>query len=848
MTASTNGELCATMALAFVIVASACWLISRLLRFAGRGPCFCRTIIGSCSNPVIILDRQGRIAAADSSAEALVAHTNLPRRSRLIEIVPARMVPSLSACIDEAMRGETSKQIVRTDADKEHGPIAWLVTASPIRRLGGGVCGVILIFADATELAEALDRAERRVAEQSVMLDGTETQIWYLTDRWTYGAANQAHADFIGRKKDGLRHRDVRELTSPRTAELCQEGNTEAFDTRTEVRSEIWVDGPDGKPHCLAVTKRPQLDCNGAVSRVVCTANDITEHKNTEAGLRTQVSAVNAASEQILVTDLRGRIEFANPAFEQETGYTLEEVKGRNPRFLKSGKQDADFYALMWHTILGGRSWHGELVNRRKDGSEYVVQTTITPVKNEEGVVERFVAISRNVTEKKLFEQRMDYLAHHDVLTGLPNRLLIGHKIAQHIARAERSGGAVAVLFLDLDGFKVVNDTMGHKTGDALLKNVADRLRKCCRNEQNIARMGGDEFLIVQPDVRGPEDAATQARKLMSAFSKPFKAEGREVFVSLSIGISLFPFDGRDVDTIVKNADAAMYAAKESGRNRFCMWHEGLAQASAARMDLETSLRRAVERNELVVHYQPRVDVNTGAVVGAEALVRWKRPGVGLVYPDQFIALAEETGTIVDITRTVLRTAAGQNRAWQDAGLPPVVMAVNLSGHQFQAPDTLATLKNTLRESGLDPMWLELELTESILMERPEEAAELLRKMKDIGVRVSIDDFGTGYSSLSYLKRFPVDALKIDKSFVHDIPTRADDVAITRAIVAMAQNLQVKVVAEGVENVEQLRFLHEIGCDEIQGYLVSPAVPAEEFADLLARGLVPFATEVRPAA
>lgn len=702
--------------------------------------------------------------------------------------------------------------------------------------------------AKVNELRHSEALLQRKLEEMTILLDNVDTQIWYLTDPQTYGAVNKAHADFIGRSKPEIEGRNIYDIVNQKTASVCIDGNDDAFLQKSPVWSEVRIESTDGKVKNLSVVKSPKLDSDGNVDYVFCTAQDVTERRHTEAGLRMQTSAINAASDQIVITDIQGRIEFANPAFEQETGYTLQEVIGKNPRFLSSGKQEKAFYALLWNTILNGRTWHGEITNKRKDESQYVAEMTITPVRSEDGVIDRFVAINRNITEKKLFEKRMDYLAHYDSLTGLPNRLLIGHKLTQTLTHASHNDMQAAVLFLDLDGFKLVNDTMGHKTGDELLKSVAERLMKCCGESALLARMGGDEFVIVLPQVGSSEEVTRFAKRVLNAFSRVFDLEGCETFISTSIGISLYPAHGTDVETLVKNADAAMYRAKECGRDGYYFYDDTLNAAATERMAMENSLRRALEREEFVVYYQPRVDVVSGAILGAEALVRWRHPELGLVFPNEFIPLAEETGLVVPISEWVLRKACVQNKAWQDVGLPPIEIAVNISARQFQRRNILATVKSALNESGLDPKYLDIELTESTVMQRPDLAAAALGKMKNMGVRISIDDFGTGYSSLSYLKRFPVDALKVDRSFIRDITTNPDDAAITRAVVAMSHSLNLKVVAEGVETLEQLRYLFELGCDQMQGYFVSAALPADQFEEFFKQSIDADENEFRMAA
>ncbi|MCL5103134.1 MAG: EAL domain-containing protein [Armatimonadetes bacterium] len=570
-------------------------------------------------------------------------------------------------------------------------------------------------------------------------------------------------------------------------------------------------------------------------SEIAALSDEIDRLRESEARLLVQTSAVCATSDQIIITDAKGQIEFTNPAFEKETGYELEEIIGKNPRFLRSGSQEKAFYALMWKTILNGRTWHGEITNRRKDGSQYVAETTITPVKNEEGRIYRFVAINRNITEKKVFEKRMDYLAHYDILTGLPNRLLMGHKLTQTLTQAARNNTQAAVMFLDLDGFKLVNDTMGHKAGDELLKLVAERLTKRCGDSGIVGRMGGDEFVIVLPHVDSAESAAMFTRRILKSFSKPFDLQEGQTQVSTSVGISLYPEHGVDVEALVKNADAAMYRAKERGKNSYCFYDEALSAAATERITMEAALKAAIEREEFVVYYQPRVNVVTGDILGAEALIRWRHPELGLVFPDEFLPLAEETGLIVPISEWVLRKACVQNKAWQDAGLPAIELAVNVSARQFQRRSTPATIKSALVESGLEPKYLELELTENAVMSSPDAAAAALGAIRKLGVRISIDDFGTGSSSISYLRRFPVDTLKIDRSFIRGIPANTDSVAITQAVVVMAHSLNLTVVAEGVETLEQLKYLFELGCDQMQGYFMSAALPADQFEELLRR-------------
>jgi diguanylate cyclase (GGDEF)-like protein len=437
--------------------------------------------------------------------------------------------------------------------------------------------------------------------------------------------------------------------------------------------------------------------------------------------------------------------------------------------------------------------------------------------------------------------------ATHDPLTGLPNRLLFSDRLTQRLAHARRQGELLAVMFLDLDKFKQINDTLGHNVGDLLLKEVARRLLATLREVDTISRMGGDEFVVIASDIRSADDAVAVAEKVIQALSEPYHLDGHEVQVSASIGISIYPADGSDVETLVKNADTAMYRAKEQGRNNYQLHTETLTAIALERAALETNLRLALERHEFLVHYQPRVDIMSRKILGLEALIRWRSPDVGLVQPAQFIPVAEETGLIAPMTDFVLRTACRQNRAWLDSGLPEIDVTVNISREVFLRGNLKNTLVRLIKESGLDPQFLGLDITEHTLMQNPESSVSILHELRDLGVRVSIDDFGTGHSSLSYLRRFPVDAVKIDRSFIKELTMSPGAAATVGAIVAMAHSLRLKVIAEGVETTEQLNFLRSLDCDEMQGYFITPPVPPEdvprlfEAADAGSEGVLPAA-------
>ena len=441
-----------------------------------------------------------------------------------------------------------------------------------------------------------------------------------------------------------------------------------------------------------------------------------------------------------------------------------------------------------------------------------------------------------DLEERKRVEQSIRHMAHHDALTGLPNRTLFRDRLTHAMAQADRYHQKLAVLFLDLDRFKAINDTLGHNVGDQLLKIAAERLRSCVRDCDTVARLGGDEFTVIVDDILDVQDAAVVAQKILDTLSQPFNLHGHEVFISVSVGITLYPNDDESADNLLRNADSAMYRAKEYGRNNYQFYVADMNVKARARLMLESSLRRALDRGEFALYYQPRVDLLSGRVIGAEALLRWRHPEMGLVPPVEFIPILEETGMIIPVGDWVLRQASQQNRAWQDMGLPPIRMAVNLSVRQFIQKDLAESVLRILEQAGLSPEYMELEITEDLLLEHNQTNIITLTKLRNQGIHISIDDFGTGYSSLSYLKRLPIDTLKIDQSFVRDIDTDPDNKAIASAIIAMANSLHLNVLAEGVETDEQLAFLRAQGCNEIQGFSFSHPLPADEFERLLREG------------
>lgn len=542
-----------------------------------------------------------------------------------------------------------------------------------------------------------------------------------------------------------------------------------------------------------------------------------------------------------------GHIVFANRAWLETLGYPAQELSSLNLFQMIRPAMLAEFLQLMDRVFNGETSVFVRTEFLAKDGSVVSVEGTVTG-RVEAGRVAAAQAIFRNVTERREWEARLAHATRHDSLTDLPNRVVFVDRLNQALVRvrARRTPRPLAVLMLDLDRFKLVNETFGHASGDRLLSSVAQRLNSCLRDGDTVARLGGDEFAILLPEIGKTNDVMIVIEKLFAAIRPPFVLDGHEVFVTMSIGISIAPDDGQEAGIVLKNADAAMYQAKDQGRNTYQLYSPAMNVSTLERLSLESSLRHAFEREEFLVYFQPQVEIRTRQIIGVEALVRWLHPEWGLVSPARFIPLAEETGLIVPIGERVLRAACAQNRQWQDQGIPPFPISVNISARQFQQPDLKTMIARVLGETGLDPRWLELELTESLLMANADQTTASLKALHAMGIGLAMDDFGVGYSSLSYLKRFPIDTIKIDQSFVRHVTEDADDAAIATAIIAMAHSLNLTVVAEGVETDAQLSFLARQQCDAIQGYLISPPRPAADVTALLRESRQNISTAEKP--
>jgi diguanylate cyclase (GGDEF)-like protein/PAS domain S-box-containing protein len=573
----------------------------------------------------------------------------------------------------------------------------------------------------------------------------------------------------------------------------------------------------------------------GQLPVIFGTGLDITARKQNEQGMRVRERAIYSSVNAIVITCCdhgRNLIEYVNPAFEQMSGYTLAEIKGRDPRFMRIEGCDVHEHQRINEALRKKESVRVILRNARKNGEVFWNDLRIDPVSNADGEVTHFVGVISDITEARHYERRLHHLAHHDPLTGLANRTLLQDELKFSIDFAVRNKVLGGLAFLDLDNFKHINDNFGHDAGDVVLREIANRLKLSVRDNDTVARVGGDEFVLVINNQLGEEQLADLIERIRERVSAPIAVNGRDILPSTSIGVARFPHDGDTVDRVMRAADAAMYHAKAMGKNNCQFYSAELNQIVHQHLMLEASLSRAIGNHEMVLGYQPKVDLRSGKVVGAEALVRWNHPEKGMVPPDSFIPVAEETGLIVPLGEWVIIEACGALKALEALGITDFVISVNLSARQLRQRQFAAGLSRTLKRLGVNPANLELEVTESQLMDHPEEAMEALADLKALGVRLSIDDFGTGYSSLSHLQKFPVDYIKIDRSFLGDV-AQGDHAVIARAIIALGHNLKLKVIAEGVETLEQLTFLRDNDCDQMQGWYFSPALSQKSLEEMV---------------
>ncbi|NOT11633.1 MAG: EAL domain-containing protein [Methylococcaceae bacterium] len=829
-------------ALVSIVTALLVWpLIPKLLQLPSpealkTSETYLRAIFNATPDAMLISNDQGIITMVNQQAECLLGYKAHELVGQSIDIlVPERFRsnhPKLRAQFASSPCSQTTEMSrVLLALKKDNSEFDVDISLSPIKTEQGQFFASALRDVTFRKQAEAaLLESEDRFRR---MANNSPVMIWITDENGNPSFANQSWRDFTGIYSAHIAYQEWIQTVHPDDRDTAFAGYYQNTQSRDPITSEYRLRSVDGTWNWILDKGIPIFNENGVFSGYMGSAIDITERKQAEANLRVAATAFET-QESMVITDANQVILQINRAFTESTGYTAAESIGQKMNLIKSGRHDDAFYVAMWESINSTGSWQGEIWDRRKNGELYLQWLTITAVKGNDGVVSHYVGTHVDITERKLAEEEIKHLAFYDPLTHLPNRRLLKERLKHCIEVERREGKKLALLMLDLDRFKSVNDSLGHLAGDELLQQVAERITSRLRDVDTVARLGGDEFIMLLEDINHPQDAARVAEEIVADLNKPFKlSQSDEVWISASIGISLYPEHGGQFELLMDHADAALYQAKDQGRGCFAYFSEDLTHSVRQRIALESRLRRAIEQQELRLYYQPQIDILSGNIVGAEALVRWQDPIEGLISPSLFIPIAEETHLIVAIGEWVLRETCNQGRQWLESGIPPLTLGVNVSPHQFRRSDINALVATVLAETHFPAEYLELEITETGLMENQENATNILNSLHDQGIRLAIDDFGTGYSSLAYLKRFPLDVLKIDKRFIDEIPHNKDDMEIAATIVAMGHALGLKVLAEGVETPEQLSFLQAKSCDSYQGFIKSRPLPAEEFAQFL---------------
>ena len=782
-------------------------------------------VLNSVGFPIMVVSEQMRVQRFNSPAAAVFSLTKASIGQPLSVL---RLPPGMKDFSHLAAQALTSGRLLEESvfSNERH----YLLHVAPYETTVPGTRGAILTLVDDTERLSQ-EKTVRESRERLLAIMNNSTAVIALKDlagryqfvNWQFEKIFRVNSDQVVGKTDN-------EVFPPRIADGFRALELEVARRQKPVESEDHLQLPDGDRYLQSI-RFPLLGGDNVINGICTQATDVTARKAAEHQLKLAVGVFNHSSEGIMVTDAEQRIITVNEAFSTVTGYSPEEVLGKKPHLLNSGRQDATFFKQMWSDINESGWWQGEIWNRRKDGEVYPEWLTINVVRDAEGRAMNYIGIFTDVTLIKDSQKRIEFLATHDELTALPNRTLFLDRIRQMIARCQRQGQIFAVLFIDLDNFKIVNDSLGHAAGDRLLQEVAKRIRGCIRDADTVARFGGDEFaVLLEPSSR--DEAELTAHRIIESLAKPVILAGGELNASASIGICLFPDDGLDADALLRNADSAMYQAKEAGKRRHQLFTTEVRRAADERWKIESQLRPAIEHNEMALVFQPKVNLASGQLQGLEALIRWNSANDGLILPDRFIPLAERSGLIGYVGEWVINTACAQLAAWNRQGWHVPHLSINISAKQIQQGLVPGLVKAMVARHNLSPDQLMLELTESALLGGAEQVRQALNEIRGLGVRLSIDDFGTGYSSLSYLRDYPIDELKMDRSFVSDLARRGPDRAIAQAIMAMSRSLGLAVVAEGIETQEQLDILRELGCETGQGNLLAPPLSAQDVSTL----------------
>jgi len=797
---------------------------------------FLSAIIETAPVAIYATDLEGMVTLWNPAAERMFGYRRDEALGRRAPFVPPEKKEEARRLRERALAGEVLENLELHRRRADGTPLVINGSAAPLRDEANRITGLIAMCIDVTEAKRTEAAFKEQLHFTRALIDAIPNPVYFKDLEGRYRVYNRAWSELWGAGRDwvGL---TVNDMFGPEIARLHDDRDRPLLRQAASVRYEALMPTAGGREREMLYNKVSFVDQSGQVAGLIGTVTDVTAYKETERALEASEARFRVLTESgldlISVLSEDGTILYQSPALRNLLGYEPAETVGRNV-FDLVHREDADQARQAFRRILETRHFREplEFRIRNREGAWRTFESLGTNCVDNPHI-RGVVFNSRDVTDRKAIQQRIQHLAYHDNLTGLPNRGLLQDRLAHSIARADRTGRKVAVLFIDLDNFKNINDTLGHDVGDELLRQVARRLGECVRAGDTIARQGGDEFIVLLDNLEDGRGASVVAQKILNSLRAAFPLGGTEQHVSGSVGIAVYPEDGKDAQTLMKNADTAMFHGKGIGKNTYQYFTAQMNIAVKRRMTLESALRRAVMQKDFVLHYQPQVNLDTGEIVAVESLVRWKTEDSGTVMPGDFIPLAEETGLINEIGEWVLREACRQNKEWQARGLAPRRMAVNLSARQFADKAFLDTVTRVLQETGLDPKWLELEITESQVMRQTEGMILLLNRLAEMGVHLAIDDFGTGYSSLSYLKRLPIQKLKIDQSFIRDITVDPNDTAIVVAIISMARSLDLETIAEGVETAGQLALLRAKECRVGQGFYFSAPVSAENLYLLL---------------
>ena len=753
-------------------------------------------------------------------------------------VVPADDEAEVALQLERLLDGSIDYyQVLRQCVHAQTGKITpVLCTTSRVAASGmSGPVALVCVLQDLSEMVNARNAMMRSETMLRMALEGSGSGVWEWDaqeQRLNFSSGMGALLRYQGH--DLARDFDFYQRLHPEDAAQARIEVEQALQQGNQLVLTARLLCFDGLYRWFRARGQAYKDGDGRLLRISGLLSDQTASREADERRRLASTVVDNTIEGVVVTDAHSRILSVNNSFTRLLGFSEEEMLGQTPRMFKSGRHGKEFYDAMWASMRATGHWQGEIWNRRKSGEIFPERMSLSAVKDANDKVTHYVCMFTDISAEKAREKQLDFLAHRDVLTGLPNRAQFARMLGDAVERSQNTGMGMAVLLFNIDRFKDVNDSYGHSIGDEVLRHVSTRMQEALRSGDIIGRLAGDELCVVAQSLNGRQAAVEVAERLMEAAAMPWSTpDGLSVVVSVSAGICLYPEHALTAEELLQGAHAAVYGAKARGSNAWCFFHEDMTQAARERLALEARLRQALQLGHMRLYYQPQIDLQSGRLIGAEALVRWQDPEEGLISPARFIPVAESTGVIGPLGLWVLNEACRQGQEWRSAGLPDLTIAVNVSLHQFLLTDIVGEAAQVLQSTGFPASQLELEITESALAERPEEALAVLNRLRDLGLRLAIDDFGTGYSSLAHLKRFPLDLLKIDQGFIRDIPNSCDDMTISSSVIALGHAMGLKVLAEGVETEEQLKFLQQKGCDFFQGYFCSRPLPAEDFKRLL---------------